>query len=123
MIANPFTSALQKGIIAALLLLLVAVGVFASLQWFEAGRLEARLADCQVQSARLSGALDTQNTAVESWRAAASAAQGVSAKALIAAQAANKARVPELRRLTDLLAAGRATDCGPAMGEIREGLR
>lgn len=118
---NPFTTTLQKGIIVALLAVVLLLGGTAGWQWWRAERLENKLGACENAKAGLAGALDTQNNAVAGWRDAASAAQAVSTKALANARAANAARVPELKRLTE--AAGRVGDCAAAMSTIREGLQ
>lgn len=120
---NPFTTTLQKGIIAALLAALLALGIFAAVKAWQVDDLRHDLQECNNAKAKLSGALDLQNEAVEGWQKAASAAQEVSVKALATARAANAARAPEMKRLADLLAAGKATDCNAAMVEVREGLR
>lgn len=120
---NPFTTAIQKAIIIALVVVIVALAVFGGLQWFEAGRLQGKLEACRGESARLTGALQVQNEAVTTWQKAASDAQGVSVKALAAARAANAAKGPEIKRLADLIAAGQVSDCSAAAAEIRKGLR
>jgi hypothetical protein len=120
---NPFTTAIQKVIIGVLLLLIVALAVFGGLQWWEAERLQSKLDTCMTDAAGLRGALQVQNEAVAAWQKAASDAQGVSAKALAAARAANAAKGPEIKRLEALIAAGQVSDCSAAAAEVRKGLQ
>lgn len=120
---NPFTTTLQKGIIIGLLAVVLVLGGTAGWQWWRAERLENKLGACENAKAGLVGALDTQNTAVKGWQEAASTAQAVSSKALATARAANAVKAPEIKRLAEAVAAGRATDCAAAMSTIREGLR
>lgn len=120
---NPFTTTIQKGIIIALGVVIVALAAFGGTQWFIARSLRSDLEDCRIEKAKLSGSLELQNGAVASWQAAASAAQEVSAKALVAAKQANAGRVAESKRLADLQVLAKSQACGPAMDEIRKGLR
>lgn len=120
---NPFTTVLQKAIIVAGGVLLILLGTTAGLLWWDLRSARADLETCRTTSAGLGARLDVQNGAVLSWQQAASSAQETTRTALEAARRAGTANKPELKRLADLLAAGRATDCGPAVAEIREGLR
>lgn len=123
MIANPFTTAIQKGIIVVGALAFVAVATTAGVLAWQLDGEKERHEECRTNAAALAARLDVQNAAVASWQEAASNAQASTRAALETARKVGNANKPELKRLADLVAAGRATDCGPAMAEIREGLR
>lgn len=123
MIANPFTTTAQKAVIVVLLVVLVALGAAAGMLWLDLRSMRSNLDECKLTSAGLAARLDVQNAAVQSWQRAASDAQDSASKALALARSKNAAQAPEIKRLADLLAAGKVTDCGAAMSEIREGLR
>lgn len=114
---------IHRGIITLLGVAIAVLTVFGGTQWWAARGLRFDLEDCRIEKAKLSGSLELQNGAVAGWQAAASAAQSVSAKALAAARQANAGRVAESKRLADLQALAKSQECGPAMDEIRKGLK
>lgn len=123
MIANPFTTVAQKAIIVVLGVLLVALAAAAGMLWWDLRSTERALLECQNTTAGLVARVDEQNRAVQGWQAAASSAQATTRAALDTARRAGAANKPELKRLADLIAGAKSTECGPAMQEIREGLR
>lgn len=120
---NPFTTVAQKAIIVVLGLLIAVLGTAAGMLWFERRSLQVALADCTADKGKVSAALGIQNQAVIGFQQAASAATATSLAALQAARTVSQGSAAERKRLADLLAAAKSTECGPAMAEIREGLR
>lgn len=91
--------------------------------WWAVTDARSDLAACQSDKNTLALALERQTAAVAVWSASASAAQETARQALAAASAVAAQREPNAKRLEALLLAAASRDCGPAMVEIRKGLR
>lgn len=97
--------------------------------WERSGRMEAKVDVVRLedQVGILSSQIETQNAAIDGWKAAATARKEKGAEARKAAEQVAAAMLPEINRLGGLLSAYRAygqrRSCEDGLAEVRKGLK
>lgn len=87
--------------------------------WWEVSRAKAALQDCIAQRDGANRSVLVQNTRIETWQEAASAARAEGATALAAAVATTASTQVELKRLR----AAKPATCADAVRQVREGMQ
>lgn len=91
--------------------------------WWAVDQAEDALSVCASDKRTLQAALDRQNAAVTVMATAASQAQETARQALATATQVAKQRTTAAEELEGLILAAKSQDCGPALQEIRRGLK